>query len=116
MKKCAVVKIDHIKIVEIICDKCGKKITPEDTLEWQEVVSWQTVGGYGSVWGDGETVGFDLCQNCAYETFKKSIRILGRQKMDFICENLDSEHYICLCDGEKCRGSSCPIAEIIEEE
>ncbi len=51
------------------CNKCGKLMMPDDPdnpFEYQEMFTWQTTGGYSSVWGDGNTVRVTLCQHCAY--------------------------------------------------
>jgi len=51
------------------CSRCGKQYGLEDPLETQEFLHWNTVGGYGSVWGDGNVVEVDLCQSCTYDLF-----------------------------------------------
>jgi len=51
-------------IESLVCDKCGKGITPDDIIEWQESYSINFVGGYGSVFGDMVEVTCDLCQHC----------------------------------------------------
>ena len=48
--------------VECVCDRCGKKITPDDVFEWEEKYLVRFTGGYGSVFGDGEQIECDLCQ------------------------------------------------------
>ncbi len=53
--------------VECVCDRCGKKITPDDVFEWEEKYLVRFTGGYGSVFGDGEQIECDLCQACLYE-------------------------------------------------
>jgi hypothetical protein len=40
--------------LECICDRCGKKITLDDIVEWEEKYLIRFTGGYGSVFGDGE--------------------------------------------------------------
>lgn len=64
MLKTKTEKIKHDVIESLICDKCGKEITPEDIVEWQESYSIMFTGGYGSVFGDGADVTCDLCQDC----------------------------------------------------
>ncbi len=64
MLKTKIEKREHEIIEKLICDKCGKEITPEDIMEWQESYSIVFTGGYGSVFGDGVTVTCDLCQDC----------------------------------------------------
>ena len=54
----------------ITCDVCKKVIRNKDFVEFDEIVSIEFIGGYGSVFGDGEQVSIDMCQDC----FKK---ILG---------------------------------------
>lgn len=57
-----------------ICDKCGKRYSNEDIIENQELFYWEHIGGYGSLWGDGNTVVVTLCQKCATEIFKNIIK------------------------------------------
>jgi len=51
----------------ITCDVCKNTIPLDDILELQEMVSIEFVGGYGSVFGDGEQVSIDMCQDCFKE-------------------------------------------------
>ena len=53
--------------VECVCDRCGKKITSDDFVEWEEKYLVRLTGGYGSVFGDGEQIECDLCQACLHE-------------------------------------------------
>lgn len=59
-------KLEPIKIpVSFICDKCEEKYNlKEDFLETQEFVHINDVGGYGSIFGDGEEIKYDICQHC----------------------------------------------------
>lgn len=57
------------------CDKCGAEYSTDNAVEWQEVFYWQTVGGYGSVWGDGANVEITLCQRCAKDVLGELVRI-----------------------------------------
>ena len=56
----------------LICDKCGRKIT--DPLELQEAYSIQFSCGYASVFGDGNVVSVDFCQDCLYNMIHKYCR------------------------------------------
>jgi len=58
------------KVDGIECSKCKKTVYADEDLEFQETMHYKTVGGYGSVWGDGNTVEVSLCQYCAYDLFK----------------------------------------------
>ena len=62
-------EVKEIEITEsIVCDKCGKKILPDDFpddfVEWQEFYQIGFIGGYGSVFGDSARIRCDLCQQC----------------------------------------------------
>ena len=35
------------------CNRCKVKYDANDFVEMQEMLNWQYVSGYGSVWGDG---------------------------------------------------------------
>ena len=69
----------HKVIVErtvCTCDRCGKDIIREDDFsDWQERFAIRFRGGYGSVFGDGNTVEGDFCQNCIHEVLGKYCRI-----------------------------------------
>jgi len=58
------------------CDRCGKDITKEEnTAEWQERFVIRFRAGYGSVFGDGNTVEGDICQDCLQAVLGKYLRI-----------------------------------------
>ena len=58
------------------CDRCGREITQEEKPdEWQERFAIRFRGGYGSVFGDGNTVEGDFCQNCIHDVLGKYCRI-----------------------------------------
>lgn len=46
------------------CDRCHRRLTPDDPGEWQERLSFDHRCGFYSVFGDGDTVSLDLCQHC----------------------------------------------------
>ena len=50
--------------VSATCDKCKKEFT--DDMEIQEFLHIRDTGGYGSIFGDGENINFDICQYCLY--------------------------------------------------
>lgn len=77
MKK---VQVEKEYIDYIICDKCGRKLDPEDFLEFQERLSIRFCGGYGSIFGDLNEMSCDLCQYCVKE-------LLG----DYLKKNVDEE-------------------------
>ncbi len=70
-------KIEEVKtevLDKIICDVCKKEFQynnyPDD-FEIQEFFSINTVGGYGSVFGDEERFRIDICQHCFKDILEK---------------------------------------------
>ena len=51
------------QVVGFTCDRCG--VEYHDDIAMQECFTWNTTGGYGSVWGDGRSWDLVLCQGCA---------------------------------------------------
>ena len=46
-----------------VCDRCGN-ISKPDSLEGQEYMSYMWMGGYSSIFGDGQECEIQLCQHC----------------------------------------------------
>ena len=44
-------------------------------MEAQEFLSYSTVGGYTSVFGDGAKIDVDLCQHCVKSLLSGAIRV-----------------------------------------
>lgn len=80
MRNYKTVQIEEEEITDIVCDKCGKVITPNDMTEWQETIRIEFVGGYGSVFGDENYVTCDLCQKCLDELIGKFCYINGEKQ------------------------------------
>jgi len=61
-------KVTQQQIIGFECSRC-KTIYYDDLypFEMQEMLHWRNVGGYGSVWGEGNQVEIDLCQRCTRE-------------------------------------------------
>lgn len=60
-----------------VCDRCGKQIAEqEDRGEWQERFAIRFRGGYGSIFGDGNTVAGDFCQACIKQVLGAYLRIV----------------------------------------
>jgi len=49
---------------KIQCDFCKKEFGKDDWIETQEFHHVDFVGGYGSVFGDGNHIQCDICQRC----------------------------------------------------
>ena len=61
------VTITKQQVTSITCDVCKKEYVPTDYFEYQEIVTVSFVGGYGSIFGDGNKVRIDICQHCFKE-------------------------------------------------
>ena len=61
----------------IVCDKCGKEF--RDEMDLQEFHRIDFIGGFTSVFGDGNHVQCDLCQHCLMEMIKDCHRVVDVQ-------------------------------------
>ncbi len=60
----------------IICDRCGRRSDIEsDDVEFDEYLSLNRIGGYGSIIGDGTRLQLDLCEYCIKELLYPFARI-----------------------------------------
>lgn len=66
-------------VTSVTCDICGKVFdysdNTDEVFEIQEFVHINFIGGYGSVFGDGDHVRCDICQNCLKERLGSYLRI-----------------------------------------
>jgi len=68
------------------CNRCKKEFRRtgapghQEEIEIQEMFHWETIGGWGSVWGDGVAVSLTLCQKCAFEVLGEHVRYLDDEK------------------------------------
>lgn len=60
------------KTLKVICDKCGKEAVVEDGMAFPYMHDVKFSVGYGSDY-DGDTIQFDLCDECLTE-FMKSFK------------------------------------------
>jgi hypothetical protein len=58
----------------ITCDRCQANCACGDA-GWSETQSIEFVAGYGSIFGDGNTVAIDLCQDCLKQTLGQWLRV-----------------------------------------
>jgi len=68
-----------VRILESVeCDCCHKVYFTNDThdqFEIQEFLSYYEMGGYGSIFGDGNIIQLDLCQECIKDVLGKYLKI-----------------------------------------
>ena len=80
MKKYKEVLIKSNDIEKIICDCCKKEFYAEkDEMEIQEMQHIRFVGGFNSIFGDGNIIECDLCQKCLANLLGKYLRINSEQ-------------------------------------
>lgn len=61
-------------VSEITCDCCKTRFTANDA-GWFEIRSIEFVAGYSSIFGDGNTISIDLCQDCLKQNLGQWLRI-----------------------------------------
>jgi hypothetical protein len=67
----------------VVCDRCHREMGPDNKdFELQERTAIRFRGGYGSIFGDGNLVEADICQNCLQEVFGKYLRITEDDPFD----------------------------------
>lgn len=57
------------------CDRCQRRLTPDEPGEWQERLSFDRSCGFDSVFGDCNAISLDLCQHCVREVLGQWLRI-----------------------------------------
>jgi hypothetical protein len=69
-------KIVH-EISCYVCDRCGLEASVDDiqSREVEEFVSIERVGGYCSIFGDGNQISVDICQHCLKDVLGEWLRI-----------------------------------------
>ena len=78
MKEYTEINVTKSFVTSITCDVCKKTYFEEllpDVVERQEMVSIKFTGGYGSIFGDGDTFELDICQHCFKEKLGEYLRI-----------------------------------------
>lgn len=61
-------------VTAVTCDRCAKRMTKDDWIDWQEMLQIHFQGGYGSVFGDGMSFHCDLCQHCVKDVLGDYIK------------------------------------------
>lgn len=74
MKTFKKTEILYDELIGRTCDKCGCDLLA-DAFEDQESLSVVHWCGYGSIWGDGNRIEVDLCQQCVDKLLGDIIRV-----------------------------------------
>ena len=76
------VQLASRELVSATCDCCEKVFRAdgdeEELIELQELRRIGFTSGYGSVFGDGVSMGIDLCQHCIEELLGPFLRVEAR--------------------------------------
>ena len=65
------------KISALVCDGCGLHVNDGD-YEFHEFISVNQHCGYGSIHGDGNQIGIDLCQQCFSTMCGDTLRVMDK--------------------------------------
>ncbi len=71
-------KYKQVKIERLVCacDRCNREMEKGTTdIEWQERFALSFRAGYGSVFGDGNYVEGDFCQECIQQLLGRWLRV-----------------------------------------
>ena len=63
------------EISGFVCDRCGREAKAHQG-EAEELVSIDRVGGYCSIFGDGNRISVDICQHCLKDVLGEWLRIV----------------------------------------
>lgn len=59
------------------CDRCHRQASSskDSWIVFNEFLLFDRIGGYGSVFGDGNRIQLDLCQECVKDVLGRWIRV-----------------------------------------
>lgn len=63
------------EISDYVCDRCGREAEAQGG-EAEEFISIERVGGYDSIFGDGNRISADICQHCLKDVLGEWLRIM----------------------------------------
>ncbi len=67
-------KIEILSISAKICDRCERRAKLNDP-EFHEFITSDRIVGFGSIFGDGNSIHLDICQHCMKSLLGSWIRI-----------------------------------------
>ena len=84
-KKRIEIKQEKDVVISMSCDICKKEYFYEDGIvntgdhiyEMQEFTHIRFTGGYGSVFGDGDSYELDICQHCLKDLVGSHLRLIN---------------------------------------
>ena len=66
--------VERTQTVLVTCDICGDIFDADHHMELQEFLHIRRIGGFLSVFGDGEVIECDICQYCLKDLLKDKYR------------------------------------------
>jgi hypothetical protein len=71
--------VDETYPTKYRCDICGKEFEniKKNIIQIQEMYQIKFTGGYGSIFGDGNEIECDICQECLMNMIKGKYRVAG---------------------------------------
>src|SRR5690606_34673443 len=63
-------QIDYEETVDVICNKCGESCKDECGMNYEGLIEYKIMGGFGSKLGDGSVYQFYLCEDCLKTMFE----------------------------------------------
>ena len=73
MRECKLRTVQEV--AACTCDRCKRRLAPDEPGEWQGRLSFDQSCGLDSVFGDGSTISLDLCQHCVQQVLGEWLRI-----------------------------------------
>jgi len=67
------VEVEKKTLKSVVCDCC--KVEFSEVMDIQEFLYIDFVGGYGSIFGDGDNVTAEICQACVKSKLGEFLRI-----------------------------------------
>jgi hypothetical protein len=74
-----------------VCDRCSREML-DSSFEWNERVTISYRAGYGSVFGDGNIVEGDLCQQCVSDLLGRYLRVRVTHGLDNVRPGAEPHH------------------------
>ncbi|CAI2418339.1 Uncharacterised protein [Serratia proteamaculans] len=68
------IKIEVLSVSAKTCDRCERRAELNDP-EFHEFMTIDRIVGFGSIFGDGNSIHLDICQHCMEIMFGSWIRI-----------------------------------------
>lgn len=75
MKTFRIVSMEREMLDTYTCDRCHQSLM--NPMDYQEALCWKNRGGFNSIFGDGQEISLDLCQDCVKTLLEPYIQFHG---------------------------------------